>query len=113
MLHLTQNIQKPEKNSLCCIGPKPYIDLKFKIKLFFHDKNQENNLCIAFDSDHTKTRKELPVLHLNQTIHKVKIKKKIILSRENPGKQSLYFISLKTYKKKKRTLCAAFKPNHT
>ena len=53
VLHLTQNIQKPEKNSLCCIGPKPYIDLKLKIKLFFHDKNQENNLCIAFESKHT------------------------------------------------------------
>ena len=73
VFHLTQNIQKPEKNSLCCIGPKPYRDLKFKIKLSFHDKNQENNLCIAFDSKHTKTRKELSVLHLTQTIHNLKI----------------------------------------
>ena len=36
-------------------------------------KTRKKNLCIAFDSDHTKTRKELSVLHLNQTIHKLKI----------------------------------------
>ena len=36
-------------------------------------KNQEKNLCIAFDSDHTKSRKELSVLHLNQTMQKLKI----------------------------------------
>ena len=35
-------------------------------------KNQENNLCIAFNSKHTKTRKELSVLQLSQTIHKLK-----------------------------------------
>ena len=85
VLHLTQNIQKPEKNSLCCIGPKPYLNLKFKIKLYFHDKNQENNPCIAFDSKHTKTRKELSVLHLSQTIHNLKILKKIIRVCEKPG----------------------------
>ena len=36
-------------------------------------KNQENNLCTAFDSKHTKRRKELSVLQLSQTIHKLKI----------------------------------------
>ena len=41
-------------------------------------KNQEKNLCIAFDSDHTKTRKELSVLQLNQTIQTRKILKTII-----------------------------------
>ena len=35
-------------------------------------KNQENNLCIAFNSKHTKTRQELSVLQLSQTIHKLK-----------------------------------------
>ena len=83
VLHLTQNIQKPEKNSLCCIGPKPYINLKFKIKLFSHGKNQENNLCIAFDSKHTKSRKKLSVLHLNQTILKLKIQKKFSFHEKN------------------------------
>ena len=33
----------------------------------------ENNPCIAFDSKHTKTRKELSVLHLTQTIQKLKM----------------------------------------
>ena len=70
VLHLTQNIPKPEKNSLCCIPPKPYRNFKFKKNYSFHFKNKENNICIAFDSKHTKTRKELSVLHLKQTIHK-------------------------------------------
>ena len=47
-------------------------------------KNQENNLCIAFNSKHTKTRKELSVLQLNETIQTRKILKTIILSWEKP-----------------------------
>ena len=76
VLHLTENIPKTKKNSLCCIWTKPYKNFKFKKKLLFHFKNQENNLCIAFHSKHTKTRKKLSRLHLTQTIHKLKIKKK-------------------------------------
>ena len=47
-------------------------------------KNQENNLCIAFHSKHTKTRKELSVLQLNETIQTRKILKTIILLWEKP-----------------------------
>ena len=58
--------------------------LKIFKKIFFHIKNQENNLCIAFHSKHTKTRKELSVLQLNQTIQTRKILKTIILLWEKP-----------------------------
>ena len=56
---------------------------------FFPKTTKKNNLFIAFDSDHTKSRKELSVLHLNQTKQKRKFKKKINLLWEKPGKQSL------------------------
>ena len=61
VLHLTQNIQKPEKNSLCCISPKPYRNLKFKKNYSFI----------------SKTTKTISVLHLTQNITK-------------PEKNSLY-----------------------
>ena len=40
VLHLTQNIQKPEKNSLCCISAKPNRNFKFeKIILSFQKQS--------------------------------------------------------------------------
>ena len=47
-------------------------------------RHQENNLCIAFHSKHTKTRKELFLLQLNQTIQTRKILKTIIFLWEKP-----------------------------
>ena len=60
-------------------------------------KKQGKNFFITFDSKHTKTRKELSVLHLTQTIHKLKICKKFFF----PGK------------KKGNNLCISFHSKHT
>ena len=47
VLHLTENIPKPEKNSLCCISPKPYRNLKFeKIILSFQKQGKQSLYCI-------------------------------------------------------------------
>ena len=103
---------------------------KFLKNVYFHGNNHENNLCIAFDSDHTKSRKELSVLHLNQTIHKnVNLKKKLFFygknqennlciafdSKHTKRRKELHVLHLtqNIQKNQKRTLCASLDLNQT
>ena len=112
VLHWTQNIQKEEKNSLCCIYTKPYMNLKFKKMYFFRETTRKTIYALHLTQTILRAEKNSLICIKAKAYRNLKFRKKGSFM-EKTREKFFYYICLKTHKNKKRTLCAAFDPNNT